>query len=143
MKNVVKEATGRTIEELDGIPAPRRLAELLGKLCVELDVNKPTAYSIARVIEGVPYVRSIRTVETDRIQLASGVEPGHVLRLMKPGDLIALTRRNHAAAKERLGSIDTLLAFSCVHRDKKTQNQTNTKENATNNDAKPTTGFQS
>jgi len=143
LKTVVTAATGRTIEELDGIPAPRRLAELLGKLGVELDVNKPTAYSFARVIEGVPYVRSIRTVETDRIQLASGVEPGHVLRLMKPGDLIALTRRDLAAAKERLGSIDTLLAFSCVHRDWEARGRSIAKELAAVYDAYPTTGFQS
>jgi len=95
------------------------------------------------VIEGVPYVRSIRTVETDRIQLASGVEPGHVLRLMKPGDLIALTRRDLAAAKERLGSIDTLLAFSCVHRDWEARGRSIAKELAAVYDAYPTTGFQS
>lgn len=143
LKTVVTAASGRTIEELDGVPAPRRLAELLGKLGVALDVNKPTAYSFARVIEGVPYVRSIRTVETDRIQLASGVEPGHVLRIMKPGDVIELTRRDLAAAKERLGSIDMLLAFSCVHRHWEASGRSIAKELAAVYDAYPTTGFQS
>jgi len=141
-KTVVTAATGRTIEELDGVPAPRRLTELLGELGVEFDPNKPTAYSFARVIEGVPYVRSIRTVETDRIQLASGVEPGHVLRVMKPGDLVALTRRDLAAAKERLGSIDTLLAFSCVHRHWEAKHRAIASELAEVYDGYPTTGFQ-
>lgn len=143
LKTVVTAATGRTIEELDGVPAPRRFAELLAQIGVELDRDKPTIYSFARVIEGVPYVRSIRHVEADRIQLASGVEPGHVLRIMKPGDLIALTRRDLAAAKERLGSIETLLAFSCVHRDWEAHGRAIAHELAAIYDAYPTTGFQS
>jgi hypothetical protein len=141
-KTVVTAASGRTIEELDGVPAPRRLAELLGGLEVELDPNKPTAYSFARVIDGVPYVRSIRAVEQDRIQLASGVEPGHVLRIMKPGDLIALTRRDLAAAKERLGSIETVLAFSCVHRHWEAKRRSIASELAEVYGDYPTTGFQ-
>lgn len=143
LKTVVTAANGRTIEELDGVPAPRRLAELLDKLGVQFDANKPTTYSFARVIDGVPYVRSIRHVERDRIQLASGVEPGHVLRIMKPGDLIALTKRDLAAAKERLGSIDALLAFSCVHRDWEAKGRSLAAEHAAVYDAYPTTGFQS
>jgi hypothetical protein len=143
VKTVVTAATGRTIEELDGIPAPRRLAELLDRLGVQFDEHKPTTYSFARVIDGVPYVRSIRHVERDRIQLASGVEPGHVLRIMKPGDLIALTKRDLAAAKERLGSIDALLAFSCVHRDWEAKGRSTAAELAALYDSYPTTGFQS
>jgi hypothetical protein len=141
LKTVVTAATGRTVEELDGIPAPRRLAELLGQIGIELDPNKPTTYSFARVIEGVPYVRSIRHVEPTRIQLASSVEPGHVLRIMKPGDLVALTRRDLAGVKERLGSIDALLAFSCVHRVWEAKGRGNAPELAAIYDEYPTTGF--
>jgi hypothetical protein len=143
IKTVVTAATGRTIEELDGVPAPRRLAELLERLGVQFDENKPTTYSFARVIDGVPYVRSIRHVERDRIQLASGVEPGHVLRIMKPGDLIALTHRDLAAAKERLGSIDALLAFCCVHRTWEARRRSIAVELAALYDDYPVTGFQS
>ncbi|MEO6774372.1 MAG: FIST N-terminal domain-containing protein [Kofleriaceae bacterium] len=143
VKTVVTAARGRTIEELDGVPAPRRLGELLGRLGVRFDEHKPTAYSLARVIDGVPYVRSILHVERDRIQLAAGVEPGHVLRIMRPGDLIALTRRDLAAVKDRLGSIDALLAFSCVHRDWEASGRAVAAELAAVYDDYPTTGFQS
>jgi hypothetical protein len=143
LKTVVTAATGRTVEELDGIPAPRRLADLLGQIGVAFDPNKPTTYSFARVIEGVPYVRSIRHVEPTRIQLASSVEPGHVLRIMKPGDLVALTERDLAAVKERLGSIDALLTFSCVHRDWEAKARWLAPELAAVYDQYPITGFHS
>jgi len=45
------------------------------------------------------------------------VEPGHVLRVMRPGDLIGSTRRDLATAATRVGgSVAALLAFSCVGR---------------------------
>jgi hypothetical protein len=143
LKTVVTASTGRTVEELDGIPAPRRLADLLGQIGVAFDANKPTTYSFARVIDGVPYVRSIRHVEPTRIQLASSVEPGHVLRIMKPGDLLALTQRDLAAVKDRLGSIDALLMFSCVHREWEARGRSIAPELAAVYDQYPTTGFHS
>ena len=142
-KTVVTAAAGRTIMELDGIPARRRLQDMVGKLGLPFDETKPTAYTFARVVEGVPYVRSIRHVEGDHIFLASGVEPGHVLRLMKPGDLVALTDRDLAAASARLGSIDVLLAFSCVHRDWEAHGRGIEQPLAAVYDKYPTTGFQS
>lgn len=142
-KTVVTAAAGRTIMELDGIPARQRLQQLVAKLGVAFDETKPISYTFARVVEGVPYVRSIRHVEGDRIFLASGVEPGHVLRLMVPGDLVALTDRDLAAASGRLGSIDALLAFSCVHRDWEAHGRGIEQALAAVYDKYPTTGLQS
>lgn len=143
VKTVVTAATGRTVLELDGVPAGRRLGELLGKLDVHFDIAKPTSYTFARVVEGVPYVRSIRHVAGDAVHLASAVEPGHVLRIMKPGDLVALTERDLAAASGRLGSIDALLAFSCVHRDWEAHGRGIERPLASVYDKYPTTGLQS
>jgi hypothetical protein len=114
MKAVVTAAHGRVIEELDGKPAAERLRELVGQLG---DESKPSEYAFARFIDGVPYVRSMVQIEGDNVHLACAVEVGHVLRLMRPGDLIGQTARDLAAARARLGGdLAALIAFSCIGR---------------------------
>jgi hypothetical protein len=116
IKTVVTAASGRTIDELDGRPAVERLRELVG----HLDESRPSEYAFARFVDGMPYVRSITHIEGAQIHLACAVEVGHVIRVMKPGDLIGQTVGDLAAAKERLGDeLLALIAFSCIgrHRD--------------------------
>jgi len=114
MKTVVTSAQGRTINELDGRPAAERLRELVGQLG---DESRPSGYSFARFIDGMPYVRSMTHIEGARVHLACAVEVGHVLRLMRPGDLVGQTARDLAAARDRLGGeLAVLFAFSCIGR---------------------------
>jgi hypothetical protein len=119
-KTVVTGASGRVVTELDGRPAGRRLHELvrqLGDELVHADLPLQARYAFARYVGGAPYVRSITYLDGDHIALASAVEAGHVLRLMRPGDLIGTTRRDLAAAAERVGgTMAALLAVSCVGR---------------------------
>jgi hypothetical protein len=116
LKTVVTSATGRAIDELDGRPAAPRLRQLIASIGETLDEPRP-AHSFARYIDGVPYVRSLFGISGDRLILASAVEPGHVLRVMRPGDLIRMTARDLATAAERVGgTMAALLAFSCVAR---------------------------
>jgi hypothetical protein len=116
-KTVVTGAAGRVIDELDGRPAAERLRELVQQLGGVLDEFKPSEYAFARFVDGVPYLRSMTHLEGSRIHLACGVEPGHVLRLMRPGDLIGRTQQDLAAVAERIGGeISALLAFSCIAR---------------------------
>ncbi|MGN6108280.1 MAG: FIST signal transduction protein [Kofleriaceae bacterium] len=118
VKTVVTAASGRVIEELDGRPAVQRLEELVSQLGDQLDRPRPSRFSFARYVGGLPYVRSItHLVDGDLIHVASAVETGHVLRLMRPGDLIATTKRDLAAASERVGgTMSALLAMSCIGR---------------------------
>jgi hypothetical protein len=116
VKTVVTAASARTIDELDGVPAARRLRELLERIEETIDPARPAGMSFARFVDGVAYVRSITKIDGDRIQLASAVEPGHVLRLMRPGDLIERTRVDLAAAAQRIGDTQALIAFSCLGR---------------------------
>ena len=142
MKTVVTAAAGRTIDELDGKPAVERLRELVGD---ELgDESRPSQFSFARFIDGVPYVRSITQLEGSRIHLACAVEAGHVLRLMKPGDLIGQTERDLAAATQRLGGkLSALFAFSCIGRHWDAHARGLEKPLAETYAAYPTIGFQS
>jgi hypothetical protein len=117
IKAVVTAASGRVIDELDGQPAAKRLHALIAGLGEPLDDARPLQYAFARYIDAVPYIRTITRVEDGRIHLASAVEVGHVLRVMKPGDLVGQTRRDLGIAAERVGgSVAGMLAFSCVGR---------------------------
>ena len=141
MKAVVTAASGRVIDELDGKPAYERLRELVGQLG---DESKPSAYSFARFVDGVPYVRSMTHIEGERIHLACAVEVGHVLRLMKPGDLIGQTSRDLASAKARLGGeLAALFAFSCIGRHWDAAARGLEQELAATYAQYPTIGFQS
>ena len=116
-KTVVTAASGRVITELDGQPALRRLREITAHLGDEITMPRPSTHAFARYIDGVPYVRSITHFEEESIHLACGVEVGHVLRIMRPGDLIGQTTKDLAATAEKVGgSIAALLAFSCLGR---------------------------
>lgn len=116
LRTVVTEASGRIIHQLDGMPAVRRLHALAAQLGATEDALA-LSIAFARYLDGVPYMRSMTRIEGDNLHIASAVEPGHVLRVMRPGDLIGTTRRDLATAATRVGGeVGALLAFSCISR---------------------------
>jgi hypothetical protein len=115
-KTVVTAAQGRVIEELDGMPAGRRVRQLIAQLGGTLDEMYPQ-YSFARFVGGKPYVRSMVALDDELIHLATAVEVGHVLHVMRPGDLVGQTQRDLNAAVDRVGGkLSALLTFSCIAR---------------------------
>ncbi|MGE5184678.1 MAG: FIST signal transduction protein [Acidobacteriota bacterium] len=144
LKTVVTAASGRVVDELDGRPAAERLRAMVAQLGETLDDRQPSQVSLARFVGGAPYVRSITRLDGPRIQLASAVEVGHVLQLMRPGDLIGRTRRDLDEALDRVGGeLAALLAFSCIGRHWEAASRGLTDELARTYAAYPTTGFQS
>jgi len=143
LKTVVTAASGRAITELDGIPARHRFEQLLDKLGGTIDGNKPITYTFARIVDGVAYVRSIRLIEDQQIMLASAVDAGHVLRVMRTGNLVEKTELDLASTAKRIGGISALLAFSCMFRDWEAAKLGIRPALATVYGAYPTTGFQS
>lgn len=144
VKAVVTAASGRTIDELDGRPAAQRLHELVAGLGGKLDESKPSEYCFARFIDGVPYLRSMMGIEGSRVHLACAVEEGHVLRLMRPGDLIGQTRKDLATTAVRIGGrMSALLVFSCIGRHWEAASRGIEKSLAEAYAAYPTIGFQS
>ncbi|MBC7974344.1 MAG: FIST C-terminal domain-containing protein, partial [Myxococcales bacterium] len=142
LRTVVTQASGRIVDELDGRPAGLRLRQLVASLGDPLDEPRPL-HSFARYIDGVPYVRSILRVAGDRLILASAVETGHVLRVMRPGDLVATTRRDLAVAAVRVGgTMAAFLAFSCAGRHTEATIRGNLEELVASYAAYPTVGFQ-
>ncbi|MBA2544511.1 MAG: FIST C-terminal domain-containing protein [Deltaproteobacteria bacterium] len=141
IKTVVTAAVGRDISELDGYPAASRLAEIVEQLGGTLDARPQ--YSFARYIDGTPYVRSIRYVHGENLHLASAVEVGQVLRVMRPGDLIGQTTKDLTAAAERIGGMSAFLAFSCIGRHYEAAARGIEAELGRAYAAYPTVGFQS
>jgi hypothetical protein len=142
-KLVVTAGSGRLIHELDGMPAVVRLHAVIAELGGKVDPDHPSEYAFARFVGDRPYVRSMHAIEGDHIVLASTVEPGHVLHLMRPGDLIAQTRLDLAAVAERVGGrMSSLLAFSCVSRHWEAKARGLETSLAETYAAFPTTGFQ-
>lgn len=142
-RTVVTAASGRIIEQLDGRPAAERLRELVAGLGGTLDEARPARFQLARFIDGVPYVRAMTRIDGTRVHLAGAVEPGHVLRVMRPGDLIGRTRRDLAATAELLGGdLAALLAFSCIGRHWEAATSGLERELAEVHAAYPTTGCQ-
>jgi hypothetical protein len=116
LKTVVTAVSGRVIEQLDGRPAAPRLRQLIASIGDRLDEPRPS-HAFARYLDGVPYVRSLSGVVGDSLVLTCAVEPGHVLRVMQPGDLIGATRRDLATAATRVGgTVAAFLAFSSLGR---------------------------
>jgi hypothetical protein len=144
VKTVVTAASGRVIDELDGQPAAKRLRALVADLGEPLDEQRPLQYAFARFIDAIPYVRSLTHIADGRVHLASAVEVGHVLRVMKPGDLIGQTRRDLGLAADRVGgAVEAMLAFSCIGRHWEAAARGIESELAEAYAAYPTIGYQS
>ncbi len=116
LRCVVTGARARRITELDGQPAIRRFSELIGKLGGTLGPHTPSEFTFARVIEGQPYVRGLAAVLPDALELGCTVDTGHVLRIMRSGDLVEHTTRELAALVQRVTPVSAVLAFSCTLR---------------------------
>jgi hypothetical protein len=144
VKTVVTAASGRALDELDGRPAAERLEQLVGQLGGTLAKSRPSEYAFARFVDGVPYLRSMTGIDGHRVHLACAVETGHVLRLMRPGDLIRKTESDLAAVAARLGGeLSALVAFSCIGRHWEAAARGIERELANTYGAYPTIGFQS
>ncbi len=148
VRTVVTGASGRVINELDGQPAVARLHALVDQIVAAggeaLDDARPSQYSFGRFVDGNPYVRSMVALDGSRIHLATAVEVGHVLRVMRPVDLIGTTQRDLAAAAAQVGgTMSALIACSCVGRHWEAAAKHLEADLAASYAAYPTTGFQS
>jgi hypothetical protein len=108
----------RVVTELDGMPAARRYGEVIREAGANgpLDSALAARFPFAIYINGRPYVRSVSVVAGDELRLAAAVDEGAVLRIMRPGDLVAQTRAALAGTHTRVGALDAVITFSCLGR---------------------------
>lgn len=108
----------RIVYEIDGRPALRRYAELVGVEPEELDPVVFTANPFGLVIEGKPWVRSPVLCGPDGgVVFASRVIEGAELHLLRSTDLVGDTKRALAEAEQTLGRRPSVgILFNCAHR---------------------------
>jgi hypothetical protein len=81
------------------------------------DSTIASSFPFALYVGGRPYVRSVVDLDGDALVMASAVDPGAILRLMRAGDLVGSTRRALVAAADEVGGdLRGVIAFSCLGR---------------------------
>jgi len=135
----------RRVSEIDGQPAVRRYAQLIAAHGGgALDAVLASSFPFAMYVGGRPYVRSVAEIDGDELVFASAVDPGTILRLMRPGDLVGSTRHALAtAASEVGGDLRAVIAFSCLGRHREALTSGARGELGTIYDAAPLVGFHS
>ncbi|MGC4119629.1 MAG: FIST C-terminal domain-containing protein [Myxococcales bacterium] len=107
----------RLVLELDGQPAAKRYAELLGTTPEKLGFPDFLRHPLGLMIDGEPWLRSLVRVEGDGLFVACAVLDGMMLRLMDPADLVATTTRALADAQITLGRpVAAGVLFNCAYR---------------------------
>lgn len=145
LRCVVTASHGRRILELDGFPAVSRYRRLLAELgapAAPFETLVP-GYPLAMYLRGTPYIRSIRAVQGEVLELTSAIASGQVLRVMCPGDLVGSTARDLAAVSESLSGLGLFLAFSCISRRRDAANRNRQGELAAALGRYPVAGFDS
>ena len=136
----------RRVHELDGRPAAKRYAELVAATGVAgpVDAVRASSFPFALYVGGRPYVRSIAEIDGDTLIMASAVDPGTILRLMRAGDLVGSTRQAIAAAAAEVGGdLRAVIAFSCLGRHREALTAGLRAELGAIYDAHPLVGFHS
>lgn len=114
---VVTEAADkrRLILEINGNQANAEYAKTIGLAPEELTPMHFAANPFVVRVNGVDFVRSIRSILPDgSLQLYCAIKKGVVLRIGKGTDLIENRRILIRSLRERLGEVDFILGFECI-----------------------------
>lgn len=114
---VVTEADAgrRLITEINGNAASAEYARAIGLAPEELTLSHFAANPFVVRVNGVDFVRSIRSVLPDgRLQLYCAIKKGVVLRIGKSIDLMENRRILIKSLRESFGEADFILGFECI-----------------------------
>jgi hypothetical protein len=107
----------RTVTEINGEPAAREYARVVG---VEVDKLTPFIFARHPVVVSVgntPYVRSIQKVNEDQsIRFACAIDEGIVLTVARGLDMISDLEKTFAAVRARVGQPSLILGCDCILR---------------------------
>ncbi len=107
----------RMVHELDGWPASKVLAEILGIPTEDASRRESFDVSFAFEVGGICYMRGVMAIEGTSLRMGGAVEEGVVLRVMSPGDIVAETRLGVAHALAQVpGPAQAMLLFNCAGR---------------------------
>ena len=107
----------RIVHEIDGRPAAKAYADLIGAAHDDLGPTRFAASPVAEMIDGVSYVRSInRALPDGSLKFYCAVGEGTVLRLAHGGDLLDKLERDFAALNAEIGEPEIIVGCDCILR---------------------------
>jgi len=116
---VVTEANPdqRIVNELNGFPATKEYARLIGVESAELNPLHFADSPVVVMIDGTDYVRSIQKTNTDgSLKFYCAVENGIVLRVAHGVNLIKNLEQALAKIKKEIGPMQLVLCCDCILR---------------------------
>ncbi len=116
---VVTEAdvSRRIVTEINGLPAAREYARILGVDASDLNPTRFAASPLVVIIDGANYVRSIQKVNPDdSLTFSCAIEEGLVLRLAKGVDLLKNLTQAFAQVRAEIGPLQLVLGCDCILR---------------------------
>jgi hypothetical protein len=107
----------RIVSEINGLPAAREYARILGVDAGDLGPSHFAASPVVVLIDGANYVRSIQKVNPDgSLKFYCAIERGVVLRVARGVDLVANLENALSQVRERIGPPQLILTFDCILR---------------------------
>ncbi|MDQ0086527.1 hypothetical protein J2W35_006909 [Variovorax boronicumulans] len=111
------DATSRVVKEINGLPASREYARMLGIDASDLDPSRFAAWPVVLTIGGTTYVRSIQKANPDgSLTFFCAIENGLVLRVAKGVDLLQNLEQAFAGIRAQIGPPQLVLGYDCILR---------------------------
>ncbi len=111
------DAEHRIVIEIDGWPAAKAYAELVGASVTSLDPRSFSAQPMVVVIDGTNYVRSIQKANSDgSLTFFCAIEEGMVLRLAQGVNLVEDLEHAFAEIQTAIGQPQAIIGCDCVLR---------------------------
>lgn len=111
------DAAGRTVKEIDGLPAAEEYARLVGADPHDLDPMRFAASPVMVRINGTDYVRSIQRANADgSLSFYCAIEEGLVLRVARGVNLVKNLEETLDRLRADIGQPQLLLACDCILR---------------------------
>lgn len=111
------DASRRTVQEINGLPAAEEYARLIGAVPTGLGPDEFAAHPIVVLIDGSDYVRSIQKVNPDgSLTFYCAIEEGLVLRVARGQDIVADLDKALERVRELIGPPEFLFSCDCILR---------------------------
>lgn len=107
----------RMVFEINSKPASLEYARMLGMKPEQINTAMHDQYPFGFEVDDEFYIRSIFALTPKGLMMASAVNEGTILMLMKPGDMVDDTKRLIDNLKKKLsGEISAMVLFNCMGR---------------------------
>jgi hypothetical protein len=107
----------RTVKEINGLPAAREYARLVGVSVRDLDPTRFAAWPVVVVLDGTDYVRSIQKANPDgSLTFYCAIDEGLVLRVARGVDLVQNLQQTFDRIHAEIGPPQLVFGCDCILR---------------------------